>query len=398
MVAQAGATESLSGRSAHERITRTAAAFVGVGGLFYGFVQTPGILTQSSLTPVWWTPFAVVIVFGPAFAIVVAAVRSSMRTIRRTIDVFAAGYLVAVVTWLVIYDGAATLAVDQGTWLSMFPGVAALALSVSRRAGFAFAYLLVAGPLCQWQSWLARENNPNPLVFELLYAVVFSALYVAACAGAVRSGQLLDETAESARDRSARSAATEARGAERRRFDALIHDGVMATFLSASRTTNTQALAAQATATLRQLDRLRTGISSTDAFDAEDLVTLLRTSAAAVDDNAPITATVTTDAERLLVPPEVARALGAGLIEALRNIARHAGDATYEVRIEVSDTAVRVDVVDDGAGFDPTAVPRHRLGLQVSIRGRFRELAGGWSSVESAPGSGTRIAMGWSSR
>lgn len=398
MATQAGAAAPLTGvPSAHERLTRSTAAFVGMGGLFYGFVLIPDILTQSILTPQWWTPFAVVAVFGSAVGIVVSALRGSISAIRCCINMFAAWYVVAVVSWLLIYDGASTLPNEKGTWLSMFPGLAALAVSVTWRPRFVFAYLVLAAMLCQRQAYVARIDHGNsPLFFEIAFSITFSALFVAACMGVVRSGRLLDETAESARVNAAQSAATEARGAERRRFDALIHDGAMATFLSASRAGNTPALAAQATATLRQLDRLRSGASSSDTFGAEALIAHLRTSATAIDDSASIVVSREADADRLAVPPEVARALGAGVIEAIRNVKRHAGDATYEVRIDLSDDGVQVDVVDDGAGFDPAAVSRHRLGLQVSIRGRFHELAGGWSRVESAPGKGTHIAIGWS--
>ncbi|KAA0018481.1 sensor histidine kinase [Antrihabitans cavernicola] len=397
MATTAGAAAALTSiPSAHDRLTRSAAAFAGVGGLFYGVVLMPDILGQTILSPAWWTPCAVIAVFGSALAIVIAAARGSIRAIHCSISTFAIVYLVAIATWFVSYDGAATLSNEKGLWLSMFPGLAALAVSITWRPTAVFGYLALACVMCQLQGFNARiDHGNNPVFFEIAFGFTFSALFTAACMGVVRAGRILDETALSARTNAAQSAATEARGAERRRFDALIHDGAMATFLSASRADNTAELAAQATATLRQLDRLRSGASSADTFDAAGLVTHIRTSAAAIDDNAPIVVALQPNSSELQVPPEVARALGAGVIEAIRNIERHAGAASYEVRVDVDGSSARIDVVDDGVGFDPTAVPPHRLGLQVSIRGRFDELDNGWSRVESARGVGTRISMGW---
>ena len=53
-----------------------------------------------------------------------------------------------------------------------------------------------------------------------------------------------------------------------------------------------------------------------------------------------------------------------------------------------------IDVVDNGSGFDPTAVPLSRLGLRVSIEERMAN-AGGTARIDSAPGRGTRVTLAW---
>ena len=55
------------------------------------------------------------------------------------------------------------------------------------------------------------------------------------------------------------------------------------------------------------------------------------------------------------------------------------------------DGAVSVVVEDDGAGFDPEATPRGRLGL-LGMRERV-ELVGGEIEIESSPGAGTSVAV-----
>ncbi|MEH0983218.1 sensor histidine kinase [Micromonospora sp. CPCC 205556] len=93
-------------------------------------------------------------------------------------------------------------------------------------------------------------------------------------------------------------------------------------------------------------------------------------------------------------PPEVAAALADATAAALANVARHAPGSTATVRLSADARAVVVEVVDDGPGFDPAAVPAHRYGLRESVRGRMSEV-GGRAEVTSAPGAGTRIRLGW---
>ena len=89
------------------------------------------------------------------------------------------------------------------------------------------------------------------------------------------------------------------------------------------------------------------------------------------------------------------RALAEAVGEAVRNSVGHAGpDAECAVLVEIGD-ALRVTVADDGVGFDPGAVPPERLGIEVSIRQRLRELPGAQARLRSAPGEGTTVQMAW---
>lgn len=95
-----------------------------------------------------------------------------------------------------------------------------------------------------------------------------------------------------------------------------------------------------------------------------------------------------------VVPPSVAEAVTHSAAELLSNVLRHAPDATAELRLTERDGTVLVEVTDDGPGFDPTRVPRHRYGLRESVHGRMAEV-GGWARVESVPGRGTRVRLEW---
>lgn len=79
---------------------------------------------------------------------------------------------------------------------------------------------------------------------------------------------------------------------------------------------------------------------------------------------------------------------------AIANVARHARAGRAELTLTYQPDSVTLDVVDDGAGFDPDAPggasDRASFGL-TAIRQRLDAL-GGTLSVESRPGEGTALA------
>ena len=77
--------------------------------------------------------------------------------------------------------------------------------------------------------------------------------------------------------------------------------------------------------------------------------------------------------------------------EAVVNVRKHSKARLVTVRVAHEDGGLRVRIADDGVGFSARTVgaaPGH-LGL-ASMRERA-QMAGGWLTLSSAPGSGTRI-------
>jgi signal transduction histidine kinase len=74
--------------------------------------------------------------------------------------------------------------------------------------------------------------------------------------------------------------------------------------------------------------------------------------------------------------------------EALANVRKHARAQSATVRLGYDQGAVRLEVSDDGAGFDPARVSGG-YGLR-GMRARVAE-AGGTLTVRSEPGAGTRV-------
>lgn len=104
-----------------------------------------------------------------------------------------------------------------------------------------------------------------------------------------------------------------------------------------------------------------------------------------VDDTVPI------------LPTEVEVALLRTAQSALGNVRLHASASRVVMSLIDADDSVRLDIIDDGSGFDVTAWeqagdgPSSSYGLRF-MRSRLRELGGGLD-VESATGEGTAISV-----
>jgi signal transduction histidine kinase len=83
--------------------------------------------------------------------------------------------------------------------------------------------------------------------------------------------------------------------------------------------------------------------------------------------------------------------------EALANVRKHARARSVALTLSYLDEALRLDVRDDGVGFEPELADRERDGWQAggfgltSMRERLEEL-GGSLTIESEPGAGTTVA------
>ncbi|MFY0545860.1 GAF domain-containing sensor histidine kinase [Brevibacillus sp. H7] len=78
--------------------------------------------------------------------------------------------------------------------------------------------------------------------------------------------------------------------------------------------------------------------------------------------------------------------------EALNNVRKHAGVDEVSLRLKVTEWQVRMEIRDDGCGFQlENHVEPQSLGM-LSMRERA-EMLGGLFSVESRPGKGTRLTV-----
>jgi len=89
------------------------------------------------------------------------------------------------------------------------------------------------------------------------------------------------------------------------------------------------------------------------------------------------------------VPPLVAVQLVRVLQEALANVRLHARASTVAVRLTPSTAGIRLEIEDDGVGFEPASVPVSRLGLRIMAE-RLGQVDG-VIRFDARPAGGTRV-------
>lgn len=110
--------------------------------------------------------------------------------------------------------------------------------------------------------------------------------------------------------------------------------------------------------------------------------------------NADVTLDIDPNVTRLHTATEVAILRAAQ--GALANVRRHADAKTVRVTLARADDKVRLDVVDDGVGFDPASIAvEPTLAGGYGLRALRERLAaiGGGLAIESEPGQGTAISV-----
>ncbi|MEZ5238629.1 MAG: GAF domain-containing sensor histidine kinase [Microthrixaceae bacterium] len=95
--------------------------------------------------------------------------------------------------------------------------------------------------------------------------------------------------------------------------------------------------------------------------------------------------------QRLPVPVE--NELLRILQESLNNVDRHARATRVRVRFTVEGGNYELSVDDDGCGFEPAAAMREQAYGVVGMRRRRAEVIGATFTIDSRPGSGTRLSV-----
>jgi|GEM_PF-5740078 len=90
----------------------------------------------------------------------------------------------------------------------------------------------------------------------------------------------------------------------------------------------------------------------------------------------------------------VGNALYAATLEAIKNARNHAGSANTVVFIDSTGGGIRIEVRDDGTGFDPAKLRPGRHGITGSIIARMKNV-GGSAAVNSEHGFGTSVVLTW---
>lgn len=183
---------------------------------------------------------------------------------------------------------------------------------------------------------------------------------------------------------------------EQRTLDALVHDQVMTTLAAAGRETmSPDTLAEMATRAMASLTG-HNAVDNDESATADEAVDML------VDMVTNVTTSAILDVRAepgIAIPRRIAMTISMAAQEAVLNAVKHAKATTIRVTGRARTTAngevdIRLDVTDDGVGFDVSAVPERRLGVRLALQERMRSI-GGIAVVRSSRGAGTKIEFRW---
>ncbi|MBW4033639.1 MAG: hypothetical protein HIU88_13425 [Acidobacteria bacterium] len=382
--------------SASVPVARALARAVGVGGIVFAALALIGFHAQfSRIAPVWNLGFAAAYLIATV-TLAIGSWSADVRVLRIMAAVLAGIYLLGLLTFAVAIPREPIGGRDDVPWFTALMVIGTSAAAVSLPTAVAWSYLLVCGALITIDRLIYSGNGAAvPTLQNALFELFFCGVFVALAMASRRLGHLLDAAGLAAETETRRNAAQSARRRERRRFDALMHDNVLSVLLASAVGGGGGVVADQASRALRQIERY--GLDG----DPEPV-----TAAQLVWELQSITTDIAPQAEfryelqgERLPPSDITAAITEATAEALRNSVFHADppdrDAARAVFVHLDDGGIAVLVLDDGVGFDAKGVPTSRLGISVSIVGRMHALPGGYAAIESQPGRGTTVRIGW---
>jgi signal transduction histidine kinase len=382
----------LSLRRVETAIARSAAGF----GFAFVLQSIPPFLGQSdNLQPIW----SVLVLVGIGLSLVATGVASIIqRHVRAATVSFAVVYLLALISWpFAVIDPAA--APESAFWLYFMMTVATTMASLTLPLTWSLVYL-VAVPVIYAIIRITPDGgavSPLTAVLDSTYSIILGGAIIIIAAVLGNAATAVDRAQQAALDRYANAVRQHAIEAERVQVDAIVHDSVLTTLLSAARAYTTEAKELAATMAGNAIGYLRDAVAIVPDSDTRvgGAVLVSRIIEAAATMSQPIQVR-SAGVQALTMPLPVAEALYSATVQAMVNSLQHAGASTPRwVAVQgAEDGAVRVEIADEGVGFVVADVPTERLGVRVSILERVAS-AGGRAEILSEPGAGTRVVLRW---
>jgi signal transduction histidine kinase len=369
-------------------ISRSTAVF----GIVFFLQSAPVLMGQVGSTQPAWTVVVVVALVGSLLATLVASILG--RLVQVASVAFTAIYLLVVLSW----PFAVLQPSSDSPWfyylMSVATGMAAVGLSVQA----ATVYLIAVPALYAGLRLTESGGTLSPLkaTLDSVYSVMLGGAILILVTMLRSAASHVDIAQTTALDRYSYAVRQHATEAERVRVDAIVHDSVLTTLLTAARADTPEAKSFAAGMASAAITHLREAALVTP--DDGSAVRIALVADGIRDAVKQLAAPFTVSIARLgprAIPSVAGEAMHAAAVQAAVNSVNHAGpDVRRTLRITDDGDALHVEVADDGVGFDPARVPRERLGVRVSIIERLAN-AGGRAQIRSAPGAGTTVALRW---
>lgn len=379
-----------------QRIRRLMARFIGGGYVAYFLIAAPLIRSDAGLVAPWWTPLAILVVFGPGWLLLGASFTRLPRVTTTILPITCgAGYVIGIATWFLAWTGERADA-NTGTWLVTFPGLAALALVVTPWPWVSLVHLSGVTFAVQVANAAARAPQYGELVAaDIAWSIAFSGVFVLAGIMAVRTGDRLDDTKAHMILLSEQAHAQRGQELERNLYDRLVHDKVLGLLRNAEKANDDPHTRGEARKLLRDWYGLTSQRSSTQPIDANRVLELIHEEIQHIAPELGVDSADERDPTSPVVPLRVGYALADAAAEAVRNAYRHVGaDVGIVLRVRLNREPLTIMIVDDGPGFAQSSIAEAAMGLSRSIGDRMAEV-GGQARVEAVEGAGTTVELRW---
>ncbi len=379
------------------QVERILSRSVGLFGLVFGAQTFPVFLSQAGEGQPWWAMLVGIIVFG---SIVVAFVSALLnRAVGITLALVAFFYLVALGTWpfaVVDPDN-----VTQGNhWLYFLLTVAAATAAIVFSTRVATFYLFGTSAIYG----IIRMTPPGggvrweQAVLDSFYATILGGAIIIIAALLRQAASSVDLAQAAALDRYSNAVRQHATEVERVQVDAIVHDSVLTTLLSAARAFTPEAKNLAAVMARNAMAHLRDAAKITpDDGSTVKIATVARRIADSAMEMSPSIEIRTKHVGALSIPVHAAETMVSASVQAMVNSLQHGGDGDVArwLRIRPTSTGgIDIEVGDNGVGFDTESMSTERLGVRVSIIERVAN-AGGRAEINSAPGVGTIVTLVW---
>ena len=375
------------------RIEMLLAGMVSAFGLLFALLTLSPLVEDAREL----APAGVVIAVAVYAAILVAALAALLHQWTRPVFVGAGiVYLLALAAWPFAVEG--RFDGHDDPWLFALAGVPCALMVVATRWPVAIAYVgtatVAVGALRLTPA--GGSTTPSAAVLDATSVAEVGFALLLVVAAVRRAARNVDSAQGAALSRYADAQIDEATESERTRTDALVHDSVLTTFLSAAgaHTPEGRALAARmAQHTMSVLSRATVASSVGPKVALGEIVERIREDAGVIADSFEF---ATKDVSGHVLPENVADAIVSAAVQAMTNSVKHAGgpEVPRSVLVKGVEGAVCVHVADRGRGFDPAKVASERLGLRVSIIERMSRVSGA-VDLTTALGEGTEFVLSW---
>lgn len=376
-------------------VERAFAILLAMAAIGLGIVDAPAVLEQLPYLDPFWGP---TLMLALAASFVFIGVSAFVQRVAQPAQIVCALlFLVVLVTWTATVQEPIPSSQQPWPWWFCTVGCTAAAMGFATWRATVYTALVPAVYVVIRLSPLGGDVGVLAVLLDGVYTALLSGAVLVIAVVLRRAATAVDTAQSTAVRRYSLAIREHATEVERVQVDAIVHDSVLTTLLSAARADTLEAKTLAARMARNAIDHLEAAATDGPGDVAPvalgELRARIREGGCVARPGPP-----RPDADRVGPPARVGRrcaglgvAAGRGEQRAARRRRRRHALGPHRA----AGPGVLVEVGDDGRGFDVAAIPAERLGVRRSIVERVATVDGR-AEVHTAPGEGTRIVLTWS--